>query len=161
MAHWALKSTKLLHILPCHWLCQAMKITKSSFTTWRVVSQVMDVHTCKANAEYRVGKCQFSMSGHLDAVSTLDIEPSGTTLVSGGIYISWNACQRYLWFFLGHDSSIRLWDIAMNKNCIQEFSAHRRKGHEGVLSVQYHKSFPWMVSGGADGIVKIYHHGHH
>lgn len=66
------------------------------------------------------------------------------------------------WFLsLGHDSSIRLWDIAMNKNCIQEFSAHRRKGHEGVLSVQYHKSFPWMVSGGADGIVKIYHHGHH
>ncbi|KAJ8662327.1 hypothetical protein O0I10_002021 [Lichtheimia ornata] len=94
--------------------------------------------------DLKSGKCQFSMSGHLDAVSTLDIEPSGTTLVSGG-----------------HDSSIRLWDIAMNKNCIQEFSAHRRKGHEGVLSVQYHKSFPWMVSGGADGIVKIYHHGHH
>lgn len=49
----------------------------------------------------------------------------------------------------------------MSKTCMQEFSAHRRKGHEGVLSVQYHKLFPWMVSGGADSIVKVYNHAHH
>jgi hypothetical protein len=30
---------------------------------------------------------------------------------------------------------------------------------EGVLSVQFHKNLPWLVSGGADGIVKAYHHG--
>ncbi|KAI9023006.1 WD40-repeat-containing domain protein [Phycomyces nitens] len=90
-----------------------------------------------------LGDCAFSMSAHLDAVSCLDIEPSGMTLVSGG-----------------HDASIRLWDISMTKSCVQEFSAHRRKGDEGVLSVQYHRSMPWMVSGGADGIVKVYHQGH-
>lgn len=82
------------------------------------------------------------MSGHLDGVTSLDIDPTGNTLVSGG-----------------HDSSIRLWSMS-EKSCIQEFSAHRRKGDQGVLSVQFHKSFPWMVSGGADSIVKIYHHGH-
>ncbi|KAI9275940.1 WD40-repeat-containing domain protein [Phascolomyces articulosus] len=90
------------------------------------------------------GTCAFSMSAHLDSVACLDIDPSGMTLVSGG-----------------HDSSIRLWDITMSKTCMQEFSAHRRKGHEGVLSVQYHKTLPWMVSGGADSIAKVYHHGHH
>ncbi|KAI9301095.1 WD40-repeat-containing domain protein [Cunninghamella echinulata] len=89
------------------------------------------------------GKSTFSMSGHLDAVTCLDMDPSGMSFVSGG-----------------HDSSIRLWDLAMTKTCIQEFSAHRKKGDEGVLGVQYHPSYPWMVSGGADGIVKIYNHGH-
>ncbi|KAI8093369.1 WD40-repeat-containing domain protein [Halteromyces radiatus] len=88
------------------------------------------------------GKSTFKMSAHLDAVTSLDMDPSGMTFVSGG-----------------HDSSIRLWDMAMTKTCIQEFSAHRKKGDEGVLDIQYHRSFPWMVSGGADGIVKIYHHG--
>ncbi|KAG2220234.1 hypothetical protein INT45_008775 [Circinella minor] len=93
--------------------------------------------------DLKSGTCAFSMSAHLDSVACLDIDPSGMTLVSGG-----------------HDSSIRLWDISMSKTCMQEFSAHRRKGHEGVLSVQYHKAFPWMVSGGADSIAKVYHHGH-
>ncbi|CAO3644735.1 unnamed protein product [Cunninghamella blakesleeana] len=89
------------------------------------------------------GKSTFNMSAHLDAVTCLDMDPSGTSFISGG-----------------HDCSIRLWDLAMTKNCIQEFSAHRKKGDEGVLDVQYHPSYPWMVSGGADGIVKIYNHGH-
>ncbi|KAL1930162.1 hypothetical protein VTP01DRAFT_1316 [Rhizomucor pusillus] len=84
--------------------------------------------------DLKSGKCAFSMSAHLDAVSCLDVDPSGTALVSGG-----------------HDSSIRLWDISMSKTCMQEFSAHRRKGHEGVLSVQYHKLFPWMVRCPAEG----------
>lgn len=94
------------------------------------------------NAYYDLGECTQSVSGHLDAVTSLNIDSTGTTMVSGG-----------------HDSSIRLWDIA-SKSCIQEFSAHRRKGDEGVLDVKFHKSFPWMISGGADGIVKVYHHGH-
>lgn len=88
------------------------------------------------------GECIQSLSGHLDAVTSLDVDSTGTIMVSGG-----------------HDSSIRLWDLP-TKTCIQEFSAHRRKGDEGVLSVKFHPSFPWMISGGADGIVKIYHHSH-
>ena len=89
-----------------------------------------------------LGECIQSVAGHLDAVTSLDIDSTGTTIVSGG-----------------HDSSIRLWDYA-SKSCIQEFSAHRKKGDEGVLSTQFHPSFPWMISGGADAIVKIYHHSH-
>jgi striatin 1/3/4 len=56
----------------------------------------------------------------------------------------------------GHDSSIRLWDIVSTRQCIQEFVSHRRKSDEGVLSVQYHPSLPWIASGGADSVVKIY-----
>ncbi|KAI8992404.1 WD40-repeat-containing domain protein [Pilobolus umbonatus] len=92
--------------------------------------------------DLKSGEIIQSLSGHLDGVTSLDIDSSGTTLVSGG-----------------HDSSIRLWDMS-SRTCLQEFSAHRRKGDEGVLSVKFHPSYPWMVSGGADGIVKIYHHGH-
>ncbi|RUS29799.1 WD40-repeat-containing domain protein [Jimgerdemannia flammicorona] len=89
------------------------------------------------------GSCTFSMQAHLDGVTSLDVDPSGLTLVSGG-----------------HDSSIRLWDISSSaRTCVQEFTGHRRKGDEGVLSVRYHQSLPWMVSGGADGIVKVYQHG--
>ncbi|CAM0139791.1 unnamed protein product [Umbelopsis sp. WA50703] len=89
------------------------------------------------------GKCVFTMSAHLDGVTALDVDPSGLTLVSGG-----------------HDGSIRFWDISSStRACLQEFTAHRRKADEGVLSVQFHKNLPWLVSGGADGIVKAYHHG--
>ncbi|CAG8650195.1 23757_t:CDS:10 [Dentiscutata erythropus] len=85
------------------------------------------------------GKCNFSMLAHLDSVTTLDIDPSGMILVSGG-----------------HDSSIRLWDIVSTRQCVQEFVSHRRKSDEGVLCVEYHRSLPWMASGGADSVVKIY-----
>ncbi|KAI8337566.1 WD40-repeat-containing domain protein [Chlamydoabsidia padenii] len=88
------------------------------------------------------GKCTFNMSAHLDAVTSLDMDPNGMAFVSGG-----------------HDASIRLWDMAMTKTCLQEFSAHRKKGDEGVLDIQYHRAYPWMVSGGADGIVKVYYQG--
>ncbi|CAB4406266.1 unnamed protein product [Rhizophagus irregularis] len=85
------------------------------------------------------GKCTFSMLAHLDSITSLDIDPSGMILLSGG-----------------HDSSIRLWDIVSTRQCIQEFVSHRRKSDEGVLSVQYHPSLPWIASGGADSVVKIY-----
>jgi striatin 1/3/4 len=87
------------------------------------------------------GKTIYSMSAHLDGVTSLDMVVD-SALVSGG-----------------HDASIRLWDMKMNKTCIQEFSAHRKKGDEGVLDVHFHRTSPWMVSGGADGIVKVYQHG--
>ncbi|KAI8068503.1 WD40-repeat-containing domain protein [Gongronella butleri] len=89
------------------------------------------------------GKATFEMSSHLDAVSALDIEPSGLSFVSGG-----------------HDSSLRFWDMTKTKSCTQEISAHRKKGDEGVLAVQFHPRFPWLISSGADAIVKVYHPGH-
>ncbi|KAI7901369.1 WD40-repeat-containing domain protein [Cokeromyces recurvatus] len=92
--------------------------------------------------DIRSGECTETVSGHLDAVTSLDIDSTSTHMVSGG-----------------HDSSIRLWDLS-KKTCVQEFSAHRRKGDEGVLNVKFHPTYPWLISGGADGIVKIYHHGY-
>ncbi|KAG0204152.1 hypothetical protein BGX28_003803 [Mortierella sp. GBA30] len=87
------------------------------------------------------GACSFSMLAHQDAVSSLDIDPSGLVLCSGG-----------------HDTSVRMWDIASpTRSCLQEFSGHRRKGDEGVCAVQYHPTMhELMATGGADSIVKIY-----
>lgn len=81
------------------------------------------------------------MLTHLDAVSSLDIDPAGLVLCSGG-----------------HDASVRLWDIASTqRTCLQEFTGHRRKGNEGVCAVQYHPTMPELLAtGGADSIVKIY-----
>ena len=87
------------------------------------------------------GACSFSMIAHLDAVSSLDIDPAGLVLCSGG-----------------HDTSVRLWDIASStRSCLQEFTAHRRKSDEGVTTVKYHPTLPGlMATGGADCIVKVY-----
>ncbi|KAG0300443.1 hypothetical protein BGZ98_009173 [Dissophora globulifera] len=87
------------------------------------------------------GACSFSMLSHLDAVSSLDIDAAGLVLCSGG-----------------HDSSVRLWDIASpTRSCLQEFTGHRRKGDEGVCAVKYHPSRPELLAtGGADSIIKVY-----
>lgn len=111
------------------------------------------------------GLCTMSMIGHLDSVTSLDIDPSGLTLVSGG-----------------HDCSVRFWDIVNTTSdaarisaegndkertplqegdagaavCIQEITAHRKKSGEGVLFVKYHPSAPWFCSTGADGVIRIY-----
>lgn len=79
------------------------------------------------------------MLAHLDAVTSLSIDVSGFSLVSGG-----------------HDCSVRFWDLLNTRACVQEVTAHRKKGDEGVLDVQYHPSLPFFSSAGADGIVKVY-----
>ncbi|KAF9313966.1 hypothetical protein BG003_004662 [Podila horticola] len=86
------------------------------------------------------GSCSFSMLSHLDAVSSLDIDPAGLVLCTGG-----------------HDGSVRLWDLASNRACLQEFPGHRRRGDEGVCAVQYHKSMPKLLAtGGADSVAKLW-----
>jgi striatin 1/3/4 len=54
--------------------------------------------------DLKSGKVIHSMVGHLDSVSTLDIDPSGLYLLSAG-----------------HDSSARFWDIN-TRTCIQEIN---------------------------------------
>ncbi|KAF9373149.1 hypothetical protein CPC16_001987 [Podila verticillata] len=87
------------------------------------------------------GACSFSMLSHLDAVSSLDIDPAGLVLCSGG-----------------HDGSVRLWDLASgNRACLQEFPGHRRRGDEGVCAVQYHPTMPKLLAtGGADSVAKLW-----
>lgn len=103
------------------------------------------------------GACTLSMVAHLDAVTSLDIDASGLTLVSGG-----------------HDCSVRFWEIAggslagkdgavtggegdkSSAVCRQEISSHRNKASEGVLAVKYHPTAPYFASAGADGVIRIY-----
>jgi striatin 1/3/4 len=79
------------------------------------------------------------MLAHLDAVTSLSIDASGFSLVSGG-----------------HDCSVRFWDILNTQACVQEVTSHRKKGGEGVLDVAYHPTLPFLASAGADGVVKLY-----
>jgi len=102
------------------------------------------------------------MLAHQDAVTSLDIDPAGLTLVSGG-----------------HDCSVRFWDIVgtsakgldststselglqesktgAGAACVQEITAHRKKATEGVLDVKYHPTAPYFASAGADGVIRIY-----
>ena len=79
------------------------------------------------------------MLAHLDTVTTLSIDTTGFSLVSGS-----------------HDGSIRFWDILGSRTCVQEINAHRQKSNEGTLDVQFHPSMPFIASAGADGVVKIY-----
>lgn len=118
-----------------------------------------------------------SMQGHNSPISSLDIDPAGLTLVSGG-----------------EDCSVRFWDLAPRNDavtedppsptsssevvgglaagkeksdapirlgkdtiCVQEISAHKQKAQEGVLAVAYHRSAPHFASSGADGLIRTYH----
>ncbi|EPQ58098.1 WD40 repeat-like protein [Gloeophyllum trabeum ATCC 11539] len=85
------------------------------------------------------GQCTHSMLAHLDAVTSLSIDSSGFSLVSGS-----------------HDCSVRFWDLLGSRSCVQEITVHREKAHEGVLDVQFHPTLPFMASAGADGVVKLY-----
>lgn len=86
-----------------------------------------------------VGQCTHSMQAHLDGVTSLSIDPSGFSLVSGS-----------------HDCSVRFWDLLGSRVCVQEVTIHREKAREGVLDVEFHPSLPFMASAGADGVVKLY-----
>ncbi|XP_066923122.1 striatin-3-like isoform X1 [Clytia hemisphaerica] len=84
------------------------------------------------------GKEMHNMVAHLDAVTSLSIDSSGLYILSGS-----------------HDGSIRLWNMD-NKTCIQEITAHRSKFDESVFDVAFHPSQPYIASGGADALAKVF-----
>ncbi|XP_017772986.1 PREDICTED: striatin-3 isoform X2 [Nicrophorus vespilloides] len=84
------------------------------------------------------GKMVHSMVAHLDAVTSLAVDPNGLYLLSGS-----------------HDCSIRLWHMD-NKTCVQEITAHRKKFDESILDVAFHPSRPYIASAGADGLAKVF-----
>ncbi|XP_067381545.1 striatin-like isoform X2 [Channa argus] len=84
------------------------------------------------------GKLIHSMVAHLDAVTSLAVDPNGLYLMSGS-----------------HDCSIRLWNLE-SKTCIQEFTAHRKKSEESIHDVAFHPSKCYIASAGADALAKVF-----
>jgi len=132
------KSIALLLILRCLFLLLLTKINISKFLISQRVSRYI---SCKHHYEtyIRLGQCTHSMLAHLDGVTSLSIDATGFSLVSGS-----------------HDCSVRFWDLFGSRSCVQELTTHREKAREGVLDVQFHPTLPFMASGGADGVVKLY-----
>ncbi|CAH1791651.1 unnamed protein product [Owenia fusiformis] len=84
------------------------------------------------------GKLVHSMVAHLDAVTSLAVDPNGLYLLSGS-----------------HDCSIRLWNLD-NKTCVQEITSHRKKFDESIHNVAFHPSKPYIASAGADALAKVF-----
>uniref|UniRef100_A0A8C2ISB8 Striatin, calmodulin binding protein n=1 Tax=Cyprinus carpio TaxID=7962 RepID=A0A8C2ISB8_CYPCA len=79
-----------------------------------------------------------SMVAHLDAVTSLAVDPNGLYLMSGS-----------------HDCSVRLWNME-SKTCIQEFTAHRKKFDESINDVAFHPTKCYIGSAGADALAKVF-----
>ncbi|XP_014666463.1 PREDICTED: striatin-3-like isoform X3 [Priapulus caudatus] len=84
------------------------------------------------------GKMVHTMVAHLDAVTSLAIDPNGLYLLSGS-----------------HDCSIRLWNLD-SKTCVQEITSHRKKFDESIYDVAFHPSRPYIASAGADALAKVF-----
>ncbi|XP_063803529.1 striatin-3 isoform X2 [Pseudophryne corroboree] len=84
------------------------------------------------------GKTIHSMVAHLDAVTSLAVDPNGIYLMSGS-----------------HDCSIRLWNLD-SKTCVQEITAHRKKLDESIYDVAFHPSKAFIASAGADALARVF-----
>ncbi|XP_061675284.1 striatin-3 isoform X3 [Syngnathoides biaculeatus] len=84
------------------------------------------------------GKMIHAMVAHLDAVTSLAVDPNGIYLMSGS-----------------HDCSLRLWNLD-SKTCVQEITAHRKKSDEAIYDVTFHPSKAYIASAGADALARVY-----
>ncbi|KAF5862871.1 hypothetical protein ETB97_011012 [Aspergillus alliaceus] len=55
----------------------------------------------------------------------------------------------------GHDASLRFWNLE-KRSCTQEITSHRLMRGEGVCSAVWSRDGRWVVSGGGDGLVKVF-----
>lgn len=62
---------------------------------------------------------------------------------------------HFILFLLGHDCSIRLWNLD-SKTCVQEITSHRKKFDEAIYDVAFHPNRPYIASAGADGLAKVF-----
>jgi len=84
------------------------------------------------------GQCTYSMLAHPSSIASLSLSPDGRELVTAG-----------------HDASLRFWSLE-TRSCTQEITSHRLMRGEGVVSVVWSQDGRWVVSGGGDGVVKIF-----
>lgn len=78
------------------------------------------------------------MLAHPSAIAALALSPDARELVSAG-----------------HDASLRFWSLE-KRSCVQELTSHRLMRGEGVCAVVWSQDGRWVVSGGGDGVVKIF-----
>ncbi|XP_050424600.1 striatin-3 isoform X2 [Adelges cooleyi] len=117
-------ATQLIHRVKCH---PTLPLTITAHDDHHI--RFFDNNT---------GKMVHSMVAHLDAVTSLAVDPNGLYLLSGS-----------------HDSSIRIWNLE-SKTCVQEITAHRKKLDESILDVAFHPSEAYIASAGADSLVKVF-----
>uniref|UniRef100_A0A8C6SZE8 Striatin n=1 Tax=Neogobius melanostomus TaxID=47308 RepID=A0A8C6SZE8_9GOBI len=120
-------------------------LPSSGCTVYRVLSHPTLPITITAQEDRHIkfydnnsGKLIHSMVAHLDAVTSLAVDPNGLYLMSGS-----------------HDCSIRLWNLE-SKTCIQEFTAHRKKFEESIHDVAFHPTKCYIASAGADALAKVF-----
>jgi len=89
-------------------------------------------------SRFLLGQCAYSMWAHPAAISSLSLSPDGRELVTSG-----------------HDASLRFWSLE-KRSCTQEITNHRIMRGEGVCSVVWSQDGKWVVSGGGDGVVKVF-----
>ncbi|KAK0723283.1 WD40-repeat-containing domain protein [Lasiosphaeria miniovina] len=83
-------------------------------------------------------QCTYNMLAHPASISSLSLSPDGRELVSAG-----------------HDASLRFWSLE-KRSCTQEITSHRVMRGEGVCAVVWSQDGRWVVSGGGDGVVKVF-----
>uniref|UniRef100_A0A8C9SWM4 Striatin n=1 Tax=Scleropages formosus TaxID=113540 RepID=A0A8C9SWM4_SCLFO len=119
-------------------ICSACRVNKVlSHPTLPITITAQDDRHIKF-FDNNTGKLIHSMVAHLDAVTSLAVDPNGLYLMSGS-----------------HDCSIRLWNLE-SKTCIQEFTAHRKKFDEAIHDVAFHPSRCYIASAGADALAKVF-----
>jgi len=84
------------------------------------------------------GSLLHHMTTHIEAVTSVTIDPSGIYLAT-----------------VGHDCSLRIWNIE-DKSCTQEMTAHQKKFDEAILTVAFHPSQTFIATGGSDSTIKLY-----
>ena len=92
----------------------------------------------RLNCTNFAGQCTYNMLAHPDAISSLSLSPDGRELVSAG-----------------HDASLRFWSLE-KRTCTQEITSHRIMRGEGICSCIWSQDGRWVVSGGGDGVVKVF-----
>lgn len=101
-------------------------------------STISSLSEINADNSLPTGQCTYNMLAHPAAISSLSLSPDGRELVSAG-----------------HDASLRFWSLE-KRSCTQEMTNHRVMRGEGVCAVVWSQDARWVVSGGGDGVVKVF-----
>jgi striatin 1/3/4 len=99
---------------------------------------LLDLQISGKVANTLTGQGTYSMLAHTSAISSLSLSPDGRELVSAG-----------------HDASLRFWSLE-TRSCTQIIASHRHMRGEGVCAVVWSQDGRFVVSGGGDGVVKVF-----